>query len=465
MTMTENSTAAALRRLLGERLLLSSDATFAATESVVFAGPSRHPAMIARPRSSAEVADIITVTTAGGLPLVVRGGGHSYTRRASLDGGIVLDTRLMDRVRIDSANGTGVVQSGVTAGQYTALAGEQGLATGFGDTPSVGVAGLTLGGGIGYLSRRDGLTIDNLLGAEVVLADGSIVNASADEHPDLFWALRGGGGNFGVVTELRFRLTRTPVVTGGMIAFPARPGTVRALVEAGIAAPDTVSSMVNVMKAPPAPFLPAELHGTPIVIAFVCHSGDPDAAAELAPFRAAGTAIVDLVRSQPYPGMFSAAPDHTDLHAELRSGFIDGVDETWAAAAIDLLGAASTSGAVVNLRMMGGAIARVPADETAFAHRDRAVAATVGALHPSALEEMKGWADDGHRLLNLGGSAYVNFLSEASPEAVRRAYPTPTLARLAAVKRAYDPQSVFQAALPIDVALVTPGRSPGSRRR
>ena len=450
-----------LRSTLDAGLLVTGDAGFDEAAALVFAGDARAPIAVARPRDEREVAAVVTIAAESGTPLGVRGGGHAYARHALVHDGILLDLRRLSTVHIDAPARIGVAGGGATAGAYTAAAGEHGLATGFGDTPTVGIAGLTLGGGIGHLSRRDGLTIDNLLGATVVLADGRVVEADDVEEPELFWALRGGGGNFGVVTSLRLRLHETPVVTGGMLFFDPRGATVEGLIRATQEAGDTVSAMVNVMKAPPLPFLPADRHGTPIVMALVCHSGRPeDAESALAPFRAAGTLLADLVAEQPYPAMFPTGPDLPPNRVAMRTGFGDGFDADRADLAIALVGDAPTPFAVVNLRPMGGAIARVAEAETAFAHRSRGLMATVGALHPDPVTAAAGgdWADRASSALEIGGPGYVNFMATRDETAVRAAYPEATLRRLAEAKALYDPANVFSSNVNIVPAGVAAGR-------
>ena len=438
-----------LEPILGERLIVAP-----APDSLHYLAPdARLPALSARPTDAREVAAVVAAAAETGVPFAVRGAGHSYARHGAVHGGLVLDLRLLDSVHIDAARRVGTAGGGATAGPYTRAAGEHGLATGLGDTATVGVTGLALGGGIGYLSRRDGLTVDNVLAAEVVLADGRIVRTSAEEHPDLFWALRGGGGNFGVVTRLDLRLHETSVVTGGLLAFEPSSATAAALLAAAAQAPDEVAIMVNIMKAPPAPFLPAERHGTPIVLALLCHSGRPEGAdAALAPFRAAGTLLADLVRPQQYPAMFDGGPGQAGMQATVRTGF--GFDEAAAEAAIELVGMAPTAGAVVNLRPMGGAIARVAADATAFAHRDRDVMTVVASVDPAQVGpgRVRDWADEASGRLGLAGPQYVNFVVETGSEAVRDAYPEHTRRRLAEVKRAYDPGNLFRSNLNIDPA-------------
>ena len=193
----------------------------------------------------------------------------------------------------------------MTAGAYTVAVGEHGLATGFGDTGSVGIGGITLGGGIGYLVRKHGLTIDSLLAVEIVTADGQVVVADADRHPDLFWAIRGGGGSFGVVTRFRYRLHPVDTIVGGMLVLPATPEALAGFIAAADAAPEDLSVIANVMPCPPMPFVPAEHHGTTVILALTCFAGPvEEAEAAYAPFRALQTPLADLIRPMPYPELY-----------------------------------------------------------------------------------------------------------------------------------------------------------------
>ena len=445
-----DDTLAPLAAALGDRLLTPSAAAFAETAAVFMGGPERTPVAIARVRDTAEVAAVLAVAREAGLPLAVRSGGHSYVRHGLADGGLVLDLRLMDGIEIDAAAGVGHAQGGVLAGAYVTAAGEHGLATGFGDTGSVGIAGLALGGGIGYLSRLDGLTLDSLLGAEVVLADGTVVEANPDEHPDLYWALRGGGGNLGVVTRLDLRLRELPVVTGGMLAWAAEPGTLTSVLTALAEAPAELSAMVNVMIAPPMPMIPAELHGKALVMALVCFAGPAsEAEASLARLRAPG-AVLDSVREIAYPEIFAGPGGPAGGGtAAARTGFLgDGVwapSDAWSAAAIEAVSGATHGVVVVNLRPMGGAIARTDASATAFAHRDAAWMVTVQGLvpDPDAAPALREWVESVAGDLGVGGRGYVNFMGTATEQDVRDAYPEATLARLREVKRTYDPGNLF----------------------
>ncbi len=434
---------------LGDRLLTPASAEFAETATVFVGGPARTPAAIARVRTTDEVAAALAVARDTGLPLAVRGGGHHQARHGLVDGGLVLDLRLMDGVEIDAAAGVGHAQGGVLVGAYTAAAAAHGLTTGFGDTGTVGVGGITLGGGIGYLSRRDGLTLDNLLGAEVVLADGSVVQADAGQNPDLYWALRGGGGNFGVVTRLDLRLRELGAVTGGMMMWTPTPAALVTILRAFAEGPEELAGMVNVMVAPPAPMIPAELHGKPVIMSLLCHSGTAAEAAEvLAPLRALDV-LLDGVQELPYAAMFEGAggPPPGGI-SDARTGFLGqgtwSPDEAWAAAAIEAVSGAAGPSAL-NIRPMGGAIGRVDPAATAFAHRDPAFMVTVGGSAPSveALPTASAWVASTAEALGVGGPGYVNFMGAATEQDVRNAYPGATLDRLREVKRAYDPTNLF----------------------
>jgi hypothetical protein len=227
------------------------------------------------------------------------------------EGGIVLDLSQMKALDIDAEHRTAWAQTGLTAGQYTTAAGAVGLATGFGDTGSVGIGGITLGGGVGYLVRKHGLTIDDLLAAEVVTADGRLLRVDDQRHPDLFWAIR-GGGNFGVATRFQFRLHPVSTIVGGMLILPATPEVIAGFITEAQAAPEELSAIANVMPAPPMPFLPAELHGKLIVMAMLVYAGDPEAGERaVAPFRKLATPLADLVRPMPYPEIYP--PSFTTL--------------------------------------------------------------------------------------------------------------------------------------------------------
>jgi len=266
----------------------------------------------------------VTLARHTGLELAVRGGGHSAAGHGTTDGGMVLDLSPMKRIEMDVTGRTVWAEAGLTAGELTAAVGEHGLAIGFGDTGSVGIGGITLGGGVGFLSRKYGLTIDNLLAADVALADGSIVRADEDHEPDLYWAIRGGGGNFGVVTRFRFRLHDVPTVVGGMLMLPATPEIIAGFVAAAEAAQDELSTIANIVSAPALPFVPSEVHGQLVVLAQLAYAGDLASGQEaLAPIRALATPIVDLLRPMDYAELFQPAdPSHRPIGVN-RTMFLD----------------------------------------------------------------------------------------------------------------------------------------------
>lgn len=410
-------------------------------------GIDRRPAAIARPVSAADAARVVALARDSGTQLAVRGGGHGIAAHCVIDDAIVLDLAEMRGFEIDPERAIAWAQTGLTAGEYTNLAGAHGLATGFGDAGSVGIGGITLGGGVGFLSRAYGITADDLLAAEIVTADGEILEVDADNHPDLFWAIRGGGGNFGVATRLKLRLHEVGTVVGGMMIMPATAELVRSFLAAAEAAPEGLSTIANVMPAPPMPFVPAEHHGRLVLMAQVCFTGEPEAGERaLAPLRALANPIVDMVRPIPYPDMYEPEPEDYHPAVVIRSQFVDGVDQSAAEAMIEALETSDAAMRVVQLRVLGGAIARVPADATAYAHRDARMIANVVNFYdgPDDKPVREAWADElAAKLSGAESPAYVNFLGDEGPERVRAAYPGATWERLAAIKARYDPQNLF----------------------
>jgi FAD/FMN-containing dehydrogenase len=436
-----------LRDSVDGRVTAPDDAGYDQARKVFYGKYDRRPAAIVRPADAAEVAQVVTLAADSGLELAVRSGGHSLAGHSVSEGGIVLDLSEMTALDLDLEGRTAWAQTGLTAGAYTTAVGGHGLATGFGDTASVGIGGLTLGGGVGFLVRRHGLTIDNLLAAEVVTADGRVLQVDAETHPDLFWAIRGGGGNFGVATRFRYRLHELPSIVGGMLLLPGSAEVIEALVATAEAAPEELSLIANVMVAPPMPFLPPAAHGQLVVMTLLCYAGDAEAGERaLAPFRALADPIADMVQPMPYAGLFEPADDMEVVEESARSLFMDGVDSRAATAIVEQLRATTAPMAVAQLRVLGGAMARVPAEATAFAHRDRRVMAGVGCVYQDAGERPthEAWADGFAAALRGGPGVYVNFLSNEGPDRVREAYPGRTWDRLVEVKRRYDPGNLFR---------------------
>jgi FAD/FMN-containing dehydrogenase len=432
------------------QVITPDDAEYDEARTVFYRSHDRRPAVVVRPADADAVTRVVLLARESGAELAVRSGGHSLAGHGVSEGGIVLDLADLRDIEIDAAGRTAWAETGLTAGAYTAAAGEHGLATGFGDTGSVGIGGLTLGGGVGFLVRKHGLTVDNLLAAELVTADGELLHVDADQHPDLFWAIRGGGGNFGVATRFRFQLQPVETIVGGMLILPATPEAIASFVAEAEAAPEELSAIANIMVAPPMPFLPAEAHGKLVVLALVCYAGDVEAGERaLAPFRALEP-IVDQVRPMAYPEMFRLFGDESGPgpgEEVARSFFVDDVESDVAEAIVHRLGASTAPLAVAQLRVLGGAMARVPADATAFAHRGRRVMVALGALYESADEGPlhEAWITDFAAALRQGeAGVYVNFVGDEGEERVRDAYPGPTFERLAAIKARYDPTNLFR---------------------
>jgi FAD/FMN-containing dehydrogenase len=438
---------AALRERVTGRVLAPGDDGYDEARVVALGGIDRRPAAIVRVAGTADVAAVIELARATGLELAVRAGGHSGAAHSVVDDGIVLDVRDLVSLEVDAEGRTAWAGAGLTAGAYTAAVAEHGLVTGFGDTGSVGIAGITLGGGIGYLVRKHGLTIDSLLGAELVTADGGVRVVDEAHEPDLFWAIRGGGGNLGVVTRLRYRLYPEARITGGMLLLPATPETVAGAMRLLDEAPEALSGIVNVMPCPPMPFVLPEHHGTIVIMALLCFAGpDDEASAALAPLRALATPVADLVRPMAYPELYPA--DSTDDHplAVSRTLFLDAFDEDAARLALDRLAALDAPMRVVQLRALGGASARVAVGATAYAHRDRRFMANVAAFcdDEADMVEKLAWVEALARDLGPAPGAYVNFLADEGPARVRAAYPGATWDRLARIKRRYDPDNLFR---------------------
>jgi len=437
-----------LRRAVRGRVVGPLDADYDGLRALMYGGLDRQPAAIVRVAGADDVARAVTSARESGLELAVRGGGHSNAGHSTTDGGIVIDMRDLTTLEVDPAERTAWAGAGLTAAAYTTATAAHGLATGFGDTGSVGIAGLTLGGGIGYLVRKHGLTVDSLLAAEIVTADGARLDVDATSHPDLFWAIRGGGGNFGVVTRLQFRLDPVDRVVGGMLVLPATPDTVAGFIAEAEAAPEELSTIANVMNCPPLPFVAEEHHGTLVIFAIVCFAGDlADGERVMARLRALAKPLADLVRPMPYPEIYP--PDDPDYHptAAARTMFVERIDRPAAELIVDRLAASDASLRVAQLRVLGGAMARVPADSTAFAHRSSRILVNVAAFYdgPDDRPRREAWVEDLAGALRQGDDgAYVNFLGDEGEARIRAAYPDRTWQRLAAVKATYDRTNLFR---------------------
>ena len=429
-------------------VIAPTDDEYDEAREVFYGGIDKRPSAIARVANDDDIRRVIEIARRSDVELAIRGGGHSLSGKCSSDGGIVLDLRALNALDIDADGRTAEAGAGLTAAQYTSAVGAKGLATGFGDTGSVGISGITLGGGVGFLVRKHGLTVDNLLGADVVTADGELLSVDAESHPDLFWAIRGGGGNFGVVSRFRYRLHPVDRIVGGMLFLPATAEVVEGFMELADEAPEQLSTIANVMTAPPMPFLPEELHGTPIVMAFLCYAGDVEAGERVvAPFRSLATPIADMVRPMSYPEMYPPDPEGPKVMACGHNGFVDDLRSADYADILERLEQPVANMRVVQLRKLGGAAAEIPDAATAYAHRSRKIMVNVGTvfMRPDDQPAAQAWVDEtARRLHGDDTTAYVNFLADEGPDRVRQAYPGETWNRLREIKRRYDPANVFR---------------------
>jgi FAD/FMN-containing dehydrogenase len=429
-------------------LILPGTAAYEEARLVQAAAADRHPAIIVRAVDAADVALTVTFARETGRRLSVRAGGHSLAGHGTNDDGIVLDLRAMKGLHIDPERRIAWAQPGLTAGEYTNAAAAHGLATPFGDTASVGIAGLTLGGGIGYLARKYGLAIDALLAVEMVTADGRQVTASAESHPDLFWAIRGGGGNFGVVTRFQYRLYPVGEILGGALFMPPTREVLQALVPIASSAPEELTTISFLMSMPPAPFIPPDRVGELSLAIIFVWSGDPaDGQAAIQPFRDVATPLAEVVAPMPYPGIyaFTSEAEHRML-AVHRSRFLDGLPDDAVDAILDAAATRTSPFTMIQLRVLGGAMSRVPAGATAFAHRDAPVMfLSIVPFEDAATEPVhRAWTASLFEALEPhDAGVYANFLEAEGEARVRAAYPDGTYERLAEIKRRYDPSNLF----------------------
>ncbi len=441
-------------------VLRPGDAAYEQARQVWNGTIDRYPAMIVRCRTAEQVATAVRMANTSGLEIAVRGGGHSIPGLSVCEGGLMIDLSPMKRVEVDIDRRTAVAEPGLLWRDYDAGTQAHGLASPGGEVSHTGVAGLTLGGGIGWLSRRHGLACDNLLGAQVVLADGNVVDVDDEQDPELLWGLRGGGGNFGIVTEFRFRVHPVPPLYAGMFLWPAfeTDRVVATFQELSGAAPRDLSLATAQIVAPPAPFVPPELHLQPVVTVAAVWTGDAEDGPGAVEALRAMRPTVDHFEVQPYTAiqqwLDEGVPHGRRYH--VRSEWLGELDP----AAISELAAAgaemSSPLSQVIVRRLGGAITDVSPDATAFRFRQAAHLLTVAA----------GWeegSDDPHvawtrrtwermRPWSCGGS-YVNHLAaDEGRERVREAYGPETWDRLVALKRRVDPTNVLHLNQNIDPA-------------
>ena len=436
-----------LRALFNGRVIAPDDPRYEQARTVFYGGIDCHPAAIVRVADAGDVSRLVSVAREAGIELAIRSGGHSNAGHSTTEGGIVLDLSAMKDLQINVQEKTAWAEAGLTAGEYVAAVAAHGFTTGFGDTGTVGLGGITLGGGVGYLVRKHGLTIDNLLAAEVVTADGELLHVDDQNHPDLFWAIRGGGGNFGVATRFKFQLHDVDTILGGMLCLPATADTIASFIAEAESAPNELSTILNIMTAPPMPFLPADVHGKVIIMAMMVYAGDIEVGEQvISKFRSIATPYADMIRPMTYSEMFP--PEEGGYHplAVGRTMFIDHVTRSEAEMILNRLQSSNASMAVTQLRVLGGAMSRVPVDATAYAHRNSRIMVNLAALYenPDEKEIHEAWVTEfAAALRQSDNGAYVNFLADVDEAQVRAAYPNGAWERLAAIKARYDPENFF----------------------
>jgi FAD/FMN-containing dehydrogenase len=413
----------------------------------------RHPGLIARCTGVPDIVAALAFARREGLVVAVRSGGHSFPGLSVCDGGMVIDLGSMKQIHVDPAVGTVRAQAGVLLGELDRATQALGLAVPVGSVTHTGLAGLTLGGGIGWLMRKYGLTIDQLLSVEVVTADGDVVHASQTENADLFWAVRGGGGNFGIVTEFEYRLRAVgPTVLSGLLLWPLDEGqdVGRYYRDWADSAPDELTTSLVLRRAPAVDFVPEALHGQPIVAVGACWAGQVEQGEKvLEPMRRFGSRIVDLIAQRAFvehqalfdpsfpPGIWvhSRAADLDVLSDDVLDVMLDHVERV----------ASPRSG--ITVWQLGGAVARVGELETSFGSRSSRHLADMYGVTDSAegFERERDWARDCWTALAPHHSGvYVNWLMEEGEERVREAYGQQRYERLQALKRRYDPENVFR---------------------
>jgi FAD/FMN-containing dehydrogenase len=413
----------------------------------------RRPAAIVRATGAADVIQAVNFARDHGLRLAVRGGGHNIAGNAVGDGGLMIDLSPMKSVRIDPVSKTARVEPGVTLGEFDREAQAFGLATPVGINSTTGIAGLTLGGGFGWMSRKYGLTVDNLVSADVVTARGELVHASESENPELYWAIRGGGGNFGVVTSFEFKLHAVGPVLSGLIVHT--PENAKELLQAYrkfvATAPDELSAWIVMRKAPPLPFLPAEVHGTDILVFAVCYTGDPEAGRKaIAPLQAIGKPIADVIGLNPLVGWQTALDplltpgfrNYWKSHdfIELSDGALDTL--------VDFAKRVPTPHCELVIVHLAGAVNRVPANATAYPHRNVTFIMNAHTRWSDKSQDTAciTWARELFDTMapHATGGVYVNFMPEDEATRVRTGAYGSNFERLAKAKAKYDPDNLFR---------------------
>ena len=436
-------------------LLAAGDPGYDEARSLWNAMIDRRPALVARCTGTADVVQAVRFAGENDLLVSVRGGGHNIAGLAVAEGGLMIDMSRMRGVWVDPERRVARAQAGCTLGDVDRETQVHGLAAVLGFVSETGIAGLTVGGGFGYMSRRCGWTCDNLVSMEVVTADGRIVRASAESEPDLFWALRGGGGNFGVVTSFEYVLHPCgPEVLAGAIAWPGEdaPELMRLYREVVTSAPRELSTVIGLRIAPPAPWLPKEIHGKQMVVVFVCHTGRPEEGEKLiAPLRAFRKPVADIVALRPYTQM------QTLLDATVprgrryywKSEYMPSLEDGAIDTLIEHAQVIKSPLSAILMFHLDGAVNELPPGHSPAGNRDARFILNIAGSWPSPEQDEVNvkWARDCWQAMRpySTGGVYLNFLTEdEGRDRTEAAYGKENLARLAALKKKYDPKNLFR---------------------
>jgi FAD/FMN-containing dehydrogenase len=436
-------------------LLLPASPAYDTARRIWNGAIDRHPACIARCTGVADVVAAVRFAREHDLLVAVRSGGHGVAGHAVCDGGLVIDLSPMKGIRVDVQARMARAQAGVLWGELDRETQLQGLATVGGIVTHTGIAGLTLGGGIGWLMRKYGATVDNLLSVDLVTADGDLLTASTDENPELFWGVRGGGGNFGIVTSFEYRLHPVgPIVLAGPVfhSLEDAPELLRFYREFAAAAPDELTTIFELSMAQPLPFLPAEVHGKPIVWVGACYAGPPEEGIEVVrPLKEFGNPIADLLEPKPYLALQSSFDPFVPhgWHRYWKSVELPSLSDDAIDTIVEHAATQRSPKSYCIVFHLGGALARVGRDETAFAQRDAAYNVNINAVwtpEDRDAERHTRWARDYFAAMQPHASdrVYLNFLGDEGADRVRQAYGAATYDRLAELKRTHDPDNFFR---------------------
>jgi FAD/FMN-containing dehydrogenase len=440
-----------LREQVRGEVITPDDERYEQARQVYNAMIDRRPAVVVRCANTGDVTAAVNFAREHQLDLAVRGGSHSVPGFGTCDAGVVIDLSGMRGVRVDPASSTARAEGGATWGDFNAATHEFGLATTGGIISTTGVGGLTLGGGIGYLARGCGLSCDNLVSADVVTADGRFLVASEDEHDDLFWALRGGGGNFGVVTSLEFRLHPIKDIYGGPMFYELRDAAavLRFFREFIPDAPEELGGFPAFQIAPPLPFIPEDRHGDPFLVMVACWAGPLDQGERaLQPFHDLAPVVAEHVGPMPYPALNSAfdALVPPGLQHYWKANFVTELTDEAIGAHLEHGPKVPVVNSTVHIYPINGACHRVAPDATAFAYRDANFATVIAGMWPDPADNQAniGWVRDYYDatapLSEEGG--YVNFMADDDQDRIRANY-RGNYERLVAIKRTYDPDNLF----------------------